>query len=259
MNELLVKEREIVVPGEELARSMEILPGRNCFRLGDSILSKKVGIVNLDHRVVSVVPLNSPYIPKVGDMVIGEIVDIQGNGWVVDIGAPHDAFLSLAGVKEYIDTRRTSLSKYYDMGDTVYAKVNALQGNSIYLSMQDIKAKKFRGGRMLRINPAKVPRLIGKQGSMVGMIKDMTGCRINVGQNGKVWIDGEKMDECLEAVALVERDAATEGLTDKVAKLLGGKAPAKTEAIPAKNPAGEAAGKPQPPTGKTEKPTEAAE
>jgi len=220
MAELLKKEREIVVPGEELVKSMEFLPGRNCFREGEAIVAKKLGLVSVDHRVVSIVPLNSPYIPQEGDMVIGEVTNIQDNGWVIRIDAPHEAFLPLAGVREYIDTRRTSLSKFYDRGDVIYAKVSRLQGKSIYLSMQDIKTRKFRGGRIVKVNPAKVPRIIGKQGSMISLIKDGTGCRIHVGQNGKVWIDGGDMDTCIKVLSLIEKEAASEGLTDKVAGLL---------------------------------------
>jgi len=220
MSELLKQEREIVVPGEEIVRSMEFLPGRNVFREGESILAKKIGLVSLDHRVVSVIPLASPYIPREGDMVIGRVIDIQNNGWVVDIEAPHDAFLPLAGVREYIDTRRVSLTKFYNIDDYIYAKVSALQGKSVYLSMQDIKAKKFRGGRLVKVNPAKIPRLIGKQGSMINLIKDRTGCRINAGQNGYIWLDGEQMDYCLKVFDIIEKEAASEGLTDRIALFL---------------------------------------
>lgn len=229
MAELLKKERELVIPGEELVQSMEFLPGRNCFRDGESIIAKKLGMVYVDHRVVSVVPLNSPYLPREGDMVIGEVVNIQGNGWVVWVDAPHDAFLPLAGVKEYIDTRKTPLAKHYALGDTIYAKVSATQGNSIYLSMQDIKARKLRGGRLITVNPAKVPRVIGKQGSMIKLIKDATNCRIHVGQNGRIWVDGEQNDVCINAVRMIEQEAMSEGLTDKIAQFLGTAAPKKEE------------------------------
>ncbi|MBL7160340.1 MAG: KH domain-containing protein [Candidatus Aenigmarchaeota archaeon] len=222
MSELLKNEREIVVPGEEIVKSMEFVPGRNCFREGETIMAKKVGLVSVDHRVISVVPLNSPYIPREGDMVIGEVVSIQNNGWVVLIDAPHDAFLPLAGVREYIDPRKVPLSKFYSVGDIIYAKVSATQGRSIYLSMQDIKAKKFRGGRIVKINPAKVPRLIGKKGSMISLIKERTGCRIHVGQNGKVWLEGQDAESCIKAFGVIEKESASEGLTEKIGKLLGG-------------------------------------
>jgi len=221
MTELKIKEREIIVPGEEIVKSMEFLPGRNCFREGEHIISKKLGLVSLNSRVVSVIPLSGAYIPRSGDMVIGNIVNIQGNGWVVDVKAPFDAFLPLSGVREYIDTRKTSLTKFYDMDDTIYAKVASTEGSSTYLSMQDVKARKFHGGRIVKISPSKVPRLIGKQGSMISIIKEGTGCRINAGQNGLVWIEGGDMQKCIDAIRLVETEAAKGGLTDRISKFVG--------------------------------------
>jgi exosome complex component RRP4 len=49
-------------------------------------------------------------------------------------------------------------------------------------------------GRIIKINPHKVPRVIGKEGSMVSLIKSETGCEITVGQNGAIWIQGEKIE-----------------------------------------------------------------
>jgi len=220
--ELLKKDREFVVPGDEIVRSMDFLPGKNCFREGESLYAKRLGLVSVSNRVISVIPLNSVYIPKVGDMVVAQVMDIQSNGWVLDIEAPHDAFLPLSGIREYIDTTKTPLSTVYGLGDIVYAKVTVAQKDSIYLSMQDPRARKLTGGRIIKINPAKVPRLIGKAGSMVSMIKNKTGCKISIGQNGLVWFEGGKEDLVIKAIKMVEEEAYIEGLTDKIAKLLEG-------------------------------------
>jgi exosome complex component RRP4 len=220
MDELLKKEKDFVVPGDEIVKSMNFLPGRNSFREGESIFAKRIGLVSLNHSVISVVPLNSVYIPRVGDVVIGKVDEIQSNGWNIEINAPSQAYMPLAGVREYIDTTKSSLSRYYDVNDLIYAKVSSMQGDSIYLSMHDIKAKKFRGGRIVPINPAKVPRLIGKQGSMINMIKDKTGCRINVGQNGFVWLEGDNVELAVKAIDIIQKESYREGLTDRVAEFL---------------------------------------
>jgi exosome complex component RRP4 len=203
-------------------KSVDYLPGKNCFREGDSIFAKKLGIVSVSQRVISVIPLNSVYIPKIGDMIIGVIEEIQQNGWVVDINSPYGAFIPLSGVREYIDTTRTDLSKVYAIDDVIHGKVSLIKMDSVHISMQDLMARKLRGGRMVKINPAKVPRLIGKQGSMINLIKEKTGCRISVGQNGYVWIDGEKDDLAIKAIKKIEEESYVEGLTDKISKLLEG-------------------------------------
>ena len=76
---------------------------------------------------------------------------------------------------------------------------------------------------VIKINCHKVPRVIGKEGSMINLIKDKTSTEITVGQNGYVWlkgdIDGTRKAE--EAIRLIEKEAASEGLTNKVEEFLG--------------------------------------
>ncbi|RLI98640.1 MAG: RNA-binding protein [Candidatus Aenigmatarchaeota archaeon] len=218
---LLKKEREFVIPGDKIVDTMDYLPGRNCFRKGDSVFATKIGLVGVNGRVVSVIPLNESYIPKAGDMVIGEVVDIQNNGWVVDIKSADTAYLPLSGIREFIDVSKTDLSNYYDIGDAIYAKISLATDNSTQLTMDDSRARKFKDGRILTINPAKVPRIIGKKGSMISIIKSQTGCRISVGQNGLIWIEGGDEELAIKAIGMVEKNSYLEGLTEKVSELLG--------------------------------------
>jgi len=81
------------------------------------------------------------------------------------------------------------LTKYFDIGDYVMAKIiNVTSQKLVDVTMKGPGLRKLKGGRIIQVNPYKVPRIIGKAGSMVTMIKDATGCRILVGQNGLVWI-----------------------------------------------------------------------
>ena len=63
-----------------------------------------------------------------------------------------------------------------------------------------------------------MPRLIGKKGSMINMIKDKTGCKIVVGQNGLVWVKGkQEMEQIVkDTIKLIEKEAHTSGLTDRI-------------------------------------------
>jgi len=239
MTDLLKNEKDFVVPGEKIVESMDYIPGRNCFRDGNAIKSKKIGVVTIINRVISIIPLNGTYIPKAGDMVLGEVVDIQSNGWIVDIGIAHSAYLPLSGIREFIDTTRTQLSSVYSIGDLMYAKISVLNGpDSIHLSMDDVRCRKIRGGRVLEINPAKVPRLIGREGSMIRIIKDKTRCNICVGQNGLIWMDGENQDIALEAIHEIESQPQQDGLTDKISAMLDSKIkPLPAPAAPAYNAA----------------------
>ncbi|HIQ50283.1 MAG TPA: RNA-binding protein [Nanoarchaeota archaeon] len=226
MGEIYVKEREVVIPGQTLAKGMDLLPGYGTYRYNDEIVSKVTGLVKLKERIISVIPLSGKYVPRPGDGVIGIIEDVQPTFWNVNINSPYIGILLLGeAVKEYVDVTKTDISKYYDIGEVIYARVLQISKSGIVtLSMNDPKARKLRGGKLVRITPYKVPRVIGKEGSMIELIKEKTQCQIIVGQNGVIWIKGKNEALATKAILLIEKESHILGLTEKVSKLLEGEA-----------------------------------
>lgn len=223
-SELLIKERKLVTPGDIIARGLEYLPGAGCYRTDHEIKSKLLGLLKVKDRMLSVIPLAGVYVPKPGDGIIGIVTDMQTTFWILDINSPYDAILQIGeAVKEYVDLSKTDISVYFDVGDVVYAKVlNVTKSKNVQLTMADYRAKKLTGGRLLHITPSKVPRLIGKGGSMIELIKGKTGCQIVVGQNGLVWLRGTDESLASKAVLMVEQEAHIAGLTDRITKMLEG-------------------------------------
>ncbi|MCD6373738.1 MAG: KH domain-containing protein [Thermococcus sp.] len=226
MRRIFVKPRELVVPGTLLAQG-PFKNGRGTFREGNRIYSTVIGLVEVRGDMIRVIPLEGPYIPEVGDNVLGKIVDVRFSNWSVDIGAPYEASLRVQdAVEERIDLLKTDLRKIFDIGDIIYAKIKAYNEiNQIDLTTKGMpfKGGPLRGGQLVTITPSKVPRLIGKGGSMINMIKRLTNTRIIVGQNGWVWVSGRN-DEleklAIEAILKVDRESHTQGLTDRVKELL---------------------------------------
>jgi exosome complex component RRP4 len=221
-SELIVKDRQLVIPGEVLAKGLDFLPSSGTYRTDGEIKSKVLGLIKLKEKFITVVPLAGVYIPRPGDRIIGTIEDMQSTFWIVDLNSPYDAILPLSeGVAEFVDLSKADISVYFDINDIIYAKVlNVSKTKSVSLTMNDYRAKKLTGGRLLTITSSKVPRLIGKEGSMIELIKSKTECNIVIGQNGVVWLKGGKEGLAAEAVLMIEREYRTSGLTDKVAKLL---------------------------------------
>ncbi|MEK6907397.1 MAG: exosome complex RNA-binding protein Rrp4 [Nanoarchaeota archaeon] len=226
MTKLLVKEHEIVVPGEDLAEGMDYLPSSGSYRDKDKIVASKLGIVSVNKNIVKVIPLAGRYFPKVDDVVIGKVVDIGFYGWSVDIGSAYPATLSIREATEFID-RGENLTKYYDYGDIIAAKVvRATRYNSIDITTKGPGLKKLTGGKIIEVTPSKVPRMIGKQGSMISMIKESTGCNLLIGQNGRVWVKGTSIENenlVTKTIMKIEEESHIDGLTDKIKKLLENK------------------------------------
>jgi len=217
---MMTETREIVLPGEVLVDVKEGRPGHGTFVEDGKIISKFLGILKKG-EYISVVPLSGVYLPKRGDKIIGFITGIEKVGWVVDINSPWEAFLPLSeAVDEFIDFRKTDIIRYYDVGDIVYANILDVKRGNIQLTMKEPMARKLKGGVTIRITPSKVPRLIGKEGSMINTIKEKTGTVIRVGQNGVVWISGEKVDKAIKAIKMIEEKSHIIGLTEEISKLL---------------------------------------
>ena len=224
MGKLLVKERELVVPGQEIAEGIDYLPGEGSYREENKLVSLRLGLFNLDGRLTKIIPLRGKYIPKANDMVIGKIREVGISSWRIDIGWAFYANMFLKeGSKEYIQNG-VDLAKYYDTGDLIVAKIiNVFSSKAIDITMKVPGCRKLTGGMLIKVEPSKVPRIIGKQGSMISMIKEATECYITVGQNGLVWLSGpsfEKEKLAKDAIKKVEELAHAEGLTDKISQFL---------------------------------------
>jgi len=224
---LLVEDKEIVVPGQVLAQGMGYLPSGGAFREGEDVVASQVGVINLNGRLIKLIPLTGRYIPKRGDTVIGKVQDMNFGNWFVDIGYANDAVLSSKEASSDFIQRGADLTKYFNIGDYMVAKItNVTKSKSIDLSTKGPGLRKIDGGRVIKITPVKVPRIIGKAGSMISMIKEKTDCRIIVGQNGLVWISGADPDKeklAVEAIGLIDSESHESGLTEKVKDFLEGK------------------------------------
>ncbi len=215
--------REIVVPGDLLAISSK-KAGPGTYSEGGKIFASQLGIKSVRPDSISVVPLAGQYMPIIGDLIVGKIVDIGASNWLVDINSPYPAPLHVNEVPWRVEFGETR--KFMGVGDVVLIKVVGVdERRRISVSMQDHGLRKLTGGMVMEISPSKVPRVIGKNGSMIQMLKNETACRIYVGQNGRIWIDGDldNIVKAVQAVRMIEDEAHALGLTEKVKEFLGSK------------------------------------
>ena len=215
------KEREIVTPGETIVSGSDYLPGEGTRRDGDEIVAERFGLIEHSGKLIKVIPLSGVFIPRRGNVIIGQVSDISFNGWMTDINAPQSSFLPLSEVPRYID--KNNISEFLDIGDFFSAKIIGIKQKGIDLTLDYKGLGKLEGGMIIFINPNKVPRVIGRAGSMIKLIKDETNSRITVGQNGLVWIRGDKVEDELlakKAVMFVAENSFVSGLTDKVQNYL---------------------------------------
>jgi exosome complex component RRP4 len=222
-SEIKVENKAVVIPGQILANGMDYLPGEDTYRDGESIRSNVLGLANVSGRVMKVTALSGPYIPKVGDTIIGKVSDILMSGWRVQTGTPYSAMLNVRDATQRFVRKGEDLSKILEIGDSIVAKItNVTSQNLIDLTMKEPGLFQVRNGRVISVGPQKVPRIIGKSASMIQLIKRYTGCKIVVGQNGSVLIDGKAKSEevAAQAIRMIEKFSHHSGLTAKVEDFL---------------------------------------
>ena len=227
MGKLLIKDKDIVVPGDVLAEGIDYLPAGGSFREENNIISSQLGLVTVSGRLVRVIPVSGRYVPKRGDNVVGKVTHVGMSNWSINIGYANESMLGLKEATSDFVPRGADLTNYFKVGEYVLCKVvNVTKNKLIDVSMKGPGLRKLGPGRIIEVSSAKVPRMIGKAGSMITMIKDLTDCRITIGQNGVAWISGMDPDKevlAVEALKIIEEKSHKTGLTDEIKKYLESK------------------------------------
>ncbi len=212
-------DRKVVIPGDLLSEEAK-RSGEGTFVKDGKVYSLLYGLANCRDRI-NVIPLAGKYVPAPGDNVIGVVKDITFSNWIIDINSPYDGLLHISEFPKRIDA--DEMSKYLSLGSSTMIRVKDVDSTmKVELTLNDRKLGLLKTGRIIEINHTRVPRLIGKGGSMISMLKKELNCNIFVGQNGRIWINGgaEDMDLALKTILLIEKEAHTSGLTDRIVDFL---------------------------------------
>jgi exosome complex component RRP4 len=216
--------RKYVIPGDKIADG-NFRPLMNVIRIGDSIVSTRIGIAEAGRDGIKVIPLSGVYIPRVNDIVIGKIVDRSSLSWDVDINSCFSAHLPAQDVfGRDFSPARDDMNKELATGDLITARIIAFdRTRDPMLTIQDRDMGKIPRGESLKISATRVPRLIGKRGSMIQTIEQATQTRVLIGQNGIVVVTGrrpEGIELAVKAIRMVEEEAHTSNLTQRIKVLL---------------------------------------
>ena len=221
---IFFEKKQLVTPGEMLAEG-EYLPGENTYVEQNKIYASRIGLVDTDNKKVNVVALRAFYVPKMGDIVIGTVLEVGFNGWTIDIEGPYTALLRASDVlSRPFKPQNDELSAVLNAGDLIVAKIASYdRAHDPQLTVGEPGLGKITRGQILHVTPTKIPRVIGRKGSMISMIKQETGCQIILGLNGVILVTGktpEDEDIAIEAIRKIEQESHTSGLTDRITQLL---------------------------------------
>ncbi len=216
--------RKYVIPGD-LVTTGPFRPEQNVILEGDKIISTTIGISEIYDDSVRVIPLTGKYIPKINDLVIGKVISHTSLSWELDINSCYVGFLPAQDVfgrdfSAHADELATKLKS----GDLVAARIaNFDRTRDPLVTISDRDLGKIDSGDLVKISPSKVPRLIGKRGSMIQMIEMATNAAVTIGQNGWVVVSCETPEGLLKAktaIEMINEKAHVANLTDQVKEML---------------------------------------
>ena len=213
--------REIVIPSQQLGNIKNNKAGSGVFVEKGIIFSEILGVLHKNNEYINVVPIKGRYDPIEKDFVIGIVEEPMASSWLVDINAAYPALLHVNEVPWDVEFGETE--KYLNHGDSIMAKVLQVdQEKKLQITLNDRNLYKIKGGQIINVEPSKVPRIIGKKGSMISLLKKYTKCRIFVGQNGRIWIDGEEesIKKVISTIKIIEKESLSYGLTNKIENIL---------------------------------------
>jgi len=214
---------QFVLPGDIIVTG-DYQPEQNVILEGDKLMSTAIGFSEIKDDLVTVTPLTGLYTPKTDDLVVGKIVSHNALSWEVNINSYYSGILTASDIfgKDYSPSR-DDLSLKLNTGDIILARIANVNSRDPLITITGENLGKIDSGELVKISPTKIPRLIGKQGSMIQTIEGSTNATITVGQNGLIVVSCDETNGLLKALAairMVDEQAHLVNLTDKVKKML---------------------------------------
>ena len=218
-----MSQEQFVLPGDIIVTG-DYQPEQNVILEGDRLMSTAIGFSEIKDDLVTVTPLTGLYTPKTDDLVVGKIVSHNALSWEVNINSYYPGILTASDIfgKDYSPSR-DDLSLKLNTGDIILARIANVNSRDPLITITGENLGKIDSGELVKISPAKIPRLTEKNGSMIETIEGSTNATITVGQNGLIVVSCDETNGLLKALAairMVDEQAHLVNLTDKVKKML---------------------------------------
>ena len=215
-------QNQFVLPGDIIVTG-DYTPEQNVIIDGDRAITTTVGFSEVNDIRVGVISLTGFYIPKIDDLVIGKVISYSALSWEIDINSYYSAILPASDIfgRDFTSSR-DNLSLKLAKGDLIAARIVNTGSREPLITISGQDLGKIDSGELVKISPSKVPRLIGKQGSMIQAIEGATNSSITIGQNGWIIVSNDETNgllKAIEAIRLVDEQAHVANLTDKVNKM----------------------------------------
>lgn len=189
-----------VVPGEEISGVPNTsLPGQGVVQVEESFIASVVGDVKRVGKIVSVQPsCLHIYEPVTADVVLGRVVRLLPNKWVIDIGAVqyatlHIDNLNIPGIQRVRDTAdESNMRQWLDVDQLISCEVK--QGYTLLTRSAQFGV--LSHGILVKVPPCAI-------GPSTAAFTNLEALNVHIilGRNGWIWLsEMRKVNETRETV-----------------------------------------------------------
>lgn len=182
-------EQRLVTPGMAVGPSAGKRAGSGIIAANESFIATQLGWLKENNNTISVDPIHAAYMPRSGDLIVGVVAEVRNNLWFMDINGSFQGLLpmSLAPWKVEFGAAR----QHMDIGDVVLARVQEVdECHNVVLTMKGVGLRRLKQGAVDMLPVQHIDRVRGANNERLQRLRDASDCRIMVGENGRVWIDG---------------------------------------------------------------------
>ena len=183
-------EQRLVTPGMTIGSSTGKRAGSGIIAENETFVATQLGWLREINNTVSIDPIHAAYMPRSGDLIVGNVAEVRNNLWFMDINGAFQGLLpmSLAPWKVEFGAAR----QHMDVGNVVLARVQEVdECHNVVLTMKGVGLRRLNQGTVESIPVQHIDRVRGENNSTLQRLRDACDCRIMVGENGRIWIDGE--------------------------------------------------------------------
>lgn len=197
--------RQFVTPGEELPK--EVRRGEYVMFSNSKAYSNILGFYDTDKETV--VPLEGVWSPRVGDTIIGVVEKPTRPGIYNVVLSDFASGLIVVG--------KFDSGPEFEANDLIEAVVSSTERKKLAILENP---RKLASGITITVKPVRIPRIIGRNETMIGQISRFTGTHIVIGRNGIIWLEGGDIKLAIKAIRTVESESGTSGLTERIKHML---------------------------------------
>ena len=154
------------------------------------IIASVLGKVNTISKLVTVIPSKFPYVPEVGDVIIGRIISVEKKLWRVNLNAQREGILNLTAInlpqgEQRIRNEEDQMSMriYFKENDLFSGEIQQItQNGNIHIQTRNLKYGKLKNGILVKVNHSLIKK---KKHQFIEIVYNI---KIILALNGYCWI-----------------------------------------------------------------------